>query len=103
MGDSMTEKFETTTLSTKGQIVIPEDIRESMHLKPGTKFVVIGMNDTLMLKRIEKPRFERFDEMAAKAREKTIIKKLSGLSEDERTREIQKLVDKYREEKRKRQ
>jgi len=97
----MRDKFETTTLSTKGQIVIPEDIRESMHLMPGTKFVVIGMNDTLMLKKLEKPRFERFDEMVAKAQENAIFRKLAKLPEDERAKEIQKLIDKYSAEKRK--
>jgi antitoxin PrlF len=98
----MESRLETTTLSTKGQVVIPEDIRESMHLKPGMKFVVIGMDDTLMLKRIDKPNFEKFDEMATKARESAIVRRLAKMSEDERAKEIQKLVDEYRE-KRKRQ
>ena len=32
----------TTTVSSKFQVVIPKEIRESMHLKPGTKFEVIS-------------------------------------------------------------
>lgn len=32
--------METTTLSTKYQLVVPKAIRESMHLKPGQRFLV---------------------------------------------------------------
>ena len=32
----------TTKLSSKDQVVIPEEIRERLGLKPGTKFVVLG-------------------------------------------------------------
>ena len=32
--------METTTLSTKYQLVIPKAIRESLHLKPGQRFLV---------------------------------------------------------------
>ncbi len=32
----------TTTLSSKYQIVIPRDVRESLKLKPGTKFEVVN-------------------------------------------------------------
>lgn len=98
----MKERVETTTLSTKGQVVIPEVMRESMHLKPGTKFIVVGAGDTVMLKKIEKPRFDKFDEMVEKMQENALVKRLSKLSEEERTEEIQKLIDKHRKE-RKRQ
>ncbi|HDN94572.1 MAG TPA: AbrB family transcriptional regulator, partial [Nitrospirae bacterium] len=32
----------TTKMSSKGQIVIPEDIRKRLGLKPGAQFVVVG-------------------------------------------------------------
>ncbi len=37
-------------MSSKGQIVIPEEIRNALHLKTGTKFVVIGEGDVVVLK-----------------------------------------------------
>jgi AbrB family looped-hinge helix DNA binding protein len=32
----------TTKMSSKGQVVIPEQVRKSMNLQPGTRFVVLG-------------------------------------------------------------
>jgi AbrB family looped-hinge helix DNA binding protein len=32
--------METTTLSTKYQLVLPKAIREALHLKPGQRFLV---------------------------------------------------------------
>ncbi|HLD49471.1 MAG TPA: AbrB/MazE/SpoVT family DNA-binding domain-containing protein [archaeon] len=96
----MAEVIETTSMSTKGQVVIPEDIRKSMHLKPGTKFIVMGSDNTVMLKKIGKFGFEKFDEMAKKAGENALVKKLARLPEEERTKEIQKLIDRHREARR---
>ena len=39
----------TITVSTKGQIVIPAEIRRRHHLAPGTKLVVVDMGDHLVL------------------------------------------------------
>jgi len=37
------------TVSTKGQIVIPAEIRRRNHLIPGTKLVVVDMGDHIVL------------------------------------------------------
>ncbi len=63
----MTE-LATTRLSSKGQIVIPEEVRTRMGLKPGAQFVVIGEGDVVILKTITPPSVEEFDELVAKAR-----------------------------------
>ncbi len=42
----------TTSISLKEQIVIPEEKRNALHLKAGTKFVVIGDGDEVVLKTI---------------------------------------------------
>lgn len=41
--------METTTLSSKFQIVIPREVRERMKLKPGTRFRVIDIGGGLEL------------------------------------------------------
>jgi AbrB family looped-hinge helix DNA binding protein len=46
----------TTILSQKGQVVLPVDIRERLHLLPGDDFeVAIEDEDTITLRRISKP------------------------------------------------
>ena len=58
----------TTKMSSKGQVVIPEDIRKSLDLKPGSQFVVVGENVIVILKSITTPSMKSFDNMIKKAR-----------------------------------
>jgi AbrB family looped-hinge helix DNA binding protein len=61
--------METTRLSEKGQIVIPKDFREKMGLKPGSRFLVIATEDSIILQRIEVvKRKMAVDEILSKAR-----------------------------------
>lgn len=46
---------ETIRMSSKGQIVIPQDVREELHVDEGTVFAVVGSKDTIILKRITTP------------------------------------------------
>ena len=47
--------IETVRMSSKGQIVIPSDIRAELHAVEGTVFAVIGSKDTVVFKKIETP------------------------------------------------
>ena len=58
----------TTRLSSKGQIVIPEDVRVRLGLKPGVQFVVMGEGDVVILKIISPPSMKEFNELIGKAR-----------------------------------
>ena len=60
--------YATTKLSSKGQIVIPEDIRNDLGLKEGDQFIVIGKGDAVILKTISPPRIEQFEPLLAQAR-----------------------------------
>jgi len=46
---------ETIRMSSKGQVVIPQDIREEVHGYEGTLFAVVGTKDTIILKKITTP------------------------------------------------
>jgi AbrB family looped-hinge helix DNA binding protein len=59
----------TTRLSSKGQVVIPEEIRDRLGLKPGAEFVVVGERDVVILKAIAPPAMEEFDDLVRRARE----------------------------------
>lgn len=61
------DEITTTRLSSKGQIVIPEAIRNRLGLRPGTRFVVLGEDDTVVLKPIRVPSMREFDAIIAPA------------------------------------
>ncbi len=46
---------EVTTLSRKGQIVIPQALRKRLGIRPKTRFLVYGEGNTLLLRRLELP------------------------------------------------
>lgn len=58
----------TTKLSSKGQVVIPEEIRQRLGLKAGAQFVVVGDRDVVILKSISPPAMEEFDDLVSRAR-----------------------------------
>ena len=78
----------TARMSSKGQIVIPEDIRKRLKLKTGSQFVVLGEDDVVILKAISPPSMEEFDALIAKAREQG---KNAGLKQSDITAAIAKV------------
>ena len=63
------EKLEITSMSSRGQIVIPFDIRKELGLKEGEKFVVVGEDDTILLKKVSMPSFKNFDKLLQKTQQ----------------------------------
>lgn len=61
-------KPSTTKMSSKGQVVIPEEIRKKLGLLPGTQFVVVGSRDVVILKTISPPSMSEFDGLIREAR-----------------------------------
>ena len=62
------KSLSTTRMSSKGQIVIPEEIRKSLKLTEGNQFVVLGEKDVIILKIVTPPAMKDFDHLIAKAR-----------------------------------
>ena len=58
----------TTKMSSKGQVVIPEQIRAQLDLEAGSRFVVVGDEDVVILKRITAPTPGEFDGLIKQAR-----------------------------------
>ncbi|MFH0971935.1 MAG: AbrB/MazE/SpoVT family DNA-binding domain-containing protein [Candidatus Micrarchaeota archaeon] len=44
-----------TSISSKGQVVIPEAVRKAMEIKPGEKFAVFAQDDVILLKKLKLP------------------------------------------------
>lgn len=61
-------KVATTKLSSRGQVVIPEEIREQMHLHTGDQFVVFSEKDVVILKVITRPDISEFSKLVTAAR-----------------------------------
>lgn len=80
----MSEEPQVTTISEKGQVVIPQAIRKELKIKPRTKFLVYGKGDTVIMKRLKLPDVKKeWDEIF------TIIdRKNLKISEEEILKEI---------------
>lgn len=70
------ENVTTTRMSSKGQVVIPEEIRNRLGLKAGTEFIVLSNRDVVLLKAIAAPSLKAFDDLIAKARQQARTAKM---------------------------
>jgi AbrB family looped-hinge helix DNA binding protein len=66
----------TTTLSSKGQVVMPEEIRVRLGLKAGAQFVVVADRDVVIFKRLAAPTLAEFSTLVQRARR---VAKRTGL------------------------
>ena len=62
------KRIATTKMSSKGQVVIPEDVRNALGLEAGSQFVVVGEGDVVVLKKVTPPAMSDFDEILQEAR-----------------------------------
>lgn len=72
--------FSTTKMTSKGQVVIPEETRKRLGMKPGTQFMVIEGKDSLIFKVIHPPSMDDFDDLIGKARKQA---KKAGLKQSD--------------------
>ncbi len=63
----METKF--TKLSSKGQIIIPQEIRERLNLVEGTPFMVVENNNAIIIKKVDIPKIKSWTEVAGPFRE----------------------------------
>ena len=60
--------FAVTSLSSKGQIVIPSSIRKELGIGEGTQFIVFSDGNNLLLKPIESPKVDTFKHLVEESR-----------------------------------
>lgn len=72
------ENIEITSVSSRGQVVIPQSLRDRLKIHEGEKFVIIGEDNTIVLKKLEMPSFSGIDKLLKKTRE---FAKQKGLKE----------------------
>ncbi len=80
------------TMSSKGQIVLPAEIRQKLGLKAGSKLAVYADEDAIVLKPVRLPEEEEFEEMLRKIR--------SWVEEEDFTEEdVKRIIAEYRRNK----
>jgi AbrB family looped-hinge helix DNA binding protein len=78
----------TTKMSSKGQVVIPEDVRNRMKLSAGAQFIVVGEGDVVILKTLTTPSMHAFDGLIKKAR---LQAKAAGMKKSDIARAIKQV------------
>lgn len=77
---------EVTTISDKGQVVIPQSLRKELGIKPRTKFLVFGRGDIVIMKRLVLPDvkkewddiFKMMDEKGLKVSEDEVLQEIAS-------------------------
>ena len=82
--------FEITSVSSKGQVVIPGPIRAALGIKPGTKLAVITDGENVLLKLIEAPKLSAFQDLVAESR---ALARKRGLAKGDVKRIVRKVRD----------
>ena len=59
--------FEIATIGERGQVVIPQSLRNDMSLHKGDKFMILQRGDMLVFKKLRAPSIEDFDKMLKKS------------------------------------
>ncbi len=75
---SMTEKIETVSFTTKGQVVIPLRLRKQFDIEDGTKAVVQATPDGILLKPMTAGKPLREDWAEHKKRERALEERHAG-------------------------
>lgn len=83
--------FDITSLSSKGQIVIPMSIRKELGIEVGAKLIVFTDGDQLLIKPVRKPKLETFQKLIKETKE--FVKKNKIKSSD-----LKKLIKEVRNE-----
>jgi len=60
--------MDVTTMSSKGQVVIPTDIRKELGLLAGAKLMVLTDGANLLLKPIQTPKLQTFHTLIRRSR-----------------------------------
>lgn len=73
-------RTELTKLSSKGQVVIPKNIRNELKLEDGTPFLIVVNDETICLKRINMPNSKEWDRITRGFKEAA---RKSGFSQED--------------------
>lgn len=87
------KKVLMTNMSSKGQVVIPNEFRKSLGLTSGTQLAVYTDGSTLLLKPVEIPEADAFEKLLKESRKAA---KKSGLKRSDIAKTIKKVRNESR-------
>lgn len=85
--------MQVLTVSSKGQIAIPVEMRKRLSITSGTRLVAYASGDVIMLKIVKLPTIEDFDVALSEAQN---LAAASGLNEDD----VNTIIKSYRQRRR---
>lgn len=88
-------KVKVTSLSSKGQVVIPSDIREKLGISSGANMLVLTDGTNVLLKPIRMPKLQSFNRLIKESRTIALAQKL-------KKGDVQKIIKSVRHESRSR-
>ena len=83
-----------TKISSKGQVVIPSEIRKKLHIKPKDRFLVFGKDEEILFRKISEPKEKTWEEITKPFRKRA---KELGITRAD----VDKAIQEVRAEKRK--
>lgn len=86
-------KFDITSLSSKGQIVIPQNLRKELGMVTGIKLMIFTDGANLLIKPVQPPKMENFQKLVKESREFVKSKKIKKA-------DVKKIIKKVRNENR---
>lgn len=89
------EKPDVIVVSSKGQVVIPQSLRQKLGIGPKSKLLVYGYDDALIMKKLDISDVEKKLQALFKRIDKRTAK-FGKISQEE----VQQEIDRYRAEKR---
>jgi len=80
--------FEVTSMSVKGQVVIPQAVRTDMGLMPGSKLMVLSDGENILIKPLPVPKLAAFTRLVGESR---AYAKMAGLKKSDVASAIRKV------------
>ena len=86
-------KVELTSVSTKGQVVIPKRIRQELGISESSKLMVMADGENILMKVISPPKLDSFKDLINESRQ-------MARDADMKESDVQDLIDEVRSENR---
>ena len=93
----MASNADVVVMSSKGQVVVPKGVRNAVEADVGTQFVVFGSGSTIVLKKIELPKFSQKELEKLVAQSERKLKQAGFVTEQSRRNLVEEAIEQTRQ------